>query len=55
MDEKRKLTWHATIDGQDATLDVYEAMWHVFQYTAIPETNVSWKKISVFLDKHLGK
>lgn len=29
--------------GQDVKLDVYEGMWHVFQYTAIPETEVSRK------------
>jgi epsilon-lactone hydrolase len=39
--------------GQDATLDIYEGMWHVFQYTAIPETEVSLKKISKFLNQHL--
>ncbi len=35
--------------GQDAKLDVYEGMWHVFQTSPVPETEVSLKKISAFL------
>jgi acetyl esterase/lipase len=40
--------------GQDAALDVYEGMWHVFQNTPTPEAEVSWKKIAAFLHQHLG-
>jgi len=41
--------------GQDTKLDIYEGMWHVFQTTPSPETEVSLKKISAFFHKHLGK
>ena len=41
--------------GQDTKLDVYEGMWHVFQTSPSPETEVSLKKVSFFLDKHLHK
>ena len=40
--------------GQDAKLDVYEGMWHVFQTAPSPETEVSLQKIKVFFNKHLG-
>lgn len=40
---------------QEAKLDVYEGMWHVFQTFPSPETEVSLKKISIFLNTHLGK
>jgi acetyl esterase/lipase len=40
---------------KEATLDVYEGMWYVFQTSLIPETDVSLKKISAFLFKHLAK
>jgi len=41
--------------GQDTKLDVYEGMWHVFQTSPSPETEVSLKKISAFLNRHLTK
>ena len=40
--------------GQDTRLDVYEGMWHVFQTSPSPETEVSLKKIKAFFYKHLG-
>ena len=40
--------------GQDAKLDVYEGMWHVFQTAPSPETEVSLQKIKMFFNKHLG-
>ena len=40
--------------GQETKLDVYEGMWHVFQTSPSPETEVSLKKISAFLHQHLG-
>lgn len=39
--------------GVEAKLDVYEGMWHVFQQSPMPETEVSLKKISQFLKEHL--
>lgn len=41
--------------GQDAKLDVYEGMWHVFQTVPSPETEVSLKKLSDFFHQHLNK
>ena len=41
--------------GQETKLDIYEGMWHDFQSTPIPETEVSLKKISDFLNQHLRK
>lgn len=41
--------------GQETKLDIYEGMWHDFQSTPIPETEVSLKKISDFLNQHLTK
>lgn len=40
--------------GQEARLDVYEGLWHVFQTSPSPETEVSLKKIKAFLYQHLG-
>ena len=40
--------------GIEAKLDVYEGMWHVFQQSPMPETEVSYKKISTFVNRHLG-
>lgn len=40
--------------GQDVKLDVYEGMWHVFQTSPSPETEVSLKKIKAFFYQHLG-
>ena len=40
--------------GQEAKLDVYEGMWHVFQTSPSPETEVSLGKIAMFLDRHLA-
>ena len=39
--------------GQEAKLDVYEVLWHVFQNAVIPESEESRKKISAFLHEHL--
>ena len=41
--------------GQDATLDVYEGMWHVFQTSPMPETEVSLRKIAAFLHRNLAR
>ena len=41
--------------GQETKLDIYEGMWHDFQSTPSPETEVSLKKISAFLNQHLTK
>lgn len=42
--------------GVKAKLDVYEGMWHVFQVTNLdmPETKISFKKISKFVNEHLN-
>ncbi len=39
--------------GQDATLDIYEGMWHVFQAYPLPETEVAVSKSAAFINKHL--
>lgn len=39
--------------GQDATLDVYEGMPHVFQQWPIPEAEVARMKSAAFISKHL--
>lgn len=41
--------------GQEAKLDVYEGMWHVFQTGPSPETEISLNKIKIFFQKHLTK
>lgn len=38
---------------QDATLDVYEGMWHVFQQFPLPETEVALEKSAAFINAHL--
>ena len=39
--------------GQDADLDIYEGMWHVFQqHPALPETQVALRKSAAFVNKH---
>ena len=40
--------------GQDATLDVYEGMNHVFQQYGIPESEIAIAKSAAFIRKHLG-
>jgi epsilon-lactone hydrolase len=35
--------------GQNAQLDIYEGMWHVFQHAPIPEAEISLNKINHFL------
>ncbi len=39
--------------GQDATLDVYEGMWHVFQQHSIPEAELAVRKSADFINAHL--
>jgi len=40
-------------EGQDATLDVYEGMWHIFQQFPLPETEVAVGKSAAFINQHL--
>ena len=40
-------------EDQDATLDVYEGMPHVFQQFPIPEAQVAFDRASVFINMHL--
>jgi len=40
--------------GQEAKLDVYEGMWHIFQQTQIPETEVAVGKSAAFINMHLA-
>jgi len=40
--------------GQDATLDIYEGMPHVFQQFEIPESKIAIDKSAAFIKKHLG-
>jgi len=40
-------------DGQNATLDVYEGMWHIFQQFPLPETEVAVGKSADFINRHL--
>ena len=39
--------------NQDATLDIYEGMWHVFQEFPLPETEVAVDKAAAFINAHL--
>lgn len=39
---------------QDATLDVYEGMWHVFQQFPLPETEVALEKAAAFINAHFN-
>jgi len=39
--------------GQDATLDIYEGMWHVFQQFPFPESEVAIRKSADFINAHL--
>ena len=39
--------------GQDTKLDVYEGMWHIFQQTQIPESEVAVAKSAAFINMHL--
>ena len=42
--------------GIPVKLDLYEGMWHIFQVFNhdLPESKMARKKVSVFLDQHLG-
>lgn len=42
-------------EGQDAKLDIYEGMPHVFQQFPIPESETAIAKSAAFIRKHLGK
>jgi len=39
--------------GQDATLDIYEGMWHIFQPNPIPEADAAVRKSADFILAHL--
>ena len=39
--------------GQQANLDVYEGLWHVFQQVPVPESEAAIKKSAAFINKHL--
>ena len=39
--------------GQQANLDVYEGLWHVFQQVPVPESEVAIKKSAALINKHL--
>ncbi|MBL4645206.1 MAG: alpha/beta hydrolase [Rhizobiales bacterium] len=41
-------------EGQDAKLDIYEGMLHVFENFAIPEAEIAIGKSAPFIRKHLG-
>ena len=40
-------------EGQDATLDIYEGIWHIFQQFPLPESEVSVGKSAAFINEHL--
>jgi monoterpene epsilon-lactone hydrolase len=40
--------------GQPVKLDIAEGMWHVYQQTPMPESDVVIKKSTDFIHKHLG-
>ena len=40
-------------EGQDATLDIYEGIWHIFQQFTLPESEVSVGKSAAFINEHL--
>ena len=41
--------------GHEVKLDLYEGMWHVFQQTPMPESEVVIRKSASFINKHLNK
>lgn len=41
-------------EGQDAKLDIYEGMPHVFQQFPLPESEIAIAKSAAFIRKHLG-
>ena len=50
-----RLSTKMRLAGVDATLHVWEGMWHVFEfYSEIPEAGRSLAEVAVFLDKYLN-
>ena len=41
------------VAGQEAKLDIYEGMWHVFQQVPLPESEVSLGKSAAFINRYL--
>ena len=41
--------------GNPLSVDVYEGMWHIFQTSPMPETEVSLRKIAAFLHRNLAR
>lgn len=54
-DDSSRLAERARRSGMDATLEVWEGMWHVFQGFApyVPEASQAIGQIGVFLKKHI--
>ena len=40
--------------GQDTTLDIYDGMWHVFQQSNVPESEIAIGKSAAFINMHLA-
>ena len=46
---------YASEAGVDASIEIYEAMWHVWQfYPGVPEAEHAIKELATFLLSHLG-
>jgi acetyl esterase/lipase len=56
LDDSRTFAERARAAGVDATLEVYEGMWHVFQFTApeVPEAEAAIHNIAAFIRAQLG-
>ncbi len=56
LDDAVMLEKKALSDGVDASLHVFEEMWHVFHFfgTAFPEGETAFREIGEFVEKHLG-
>ncbi len=56
LDDSVMLEKKALEDGVDATLHIFEEMWHVFHFfgTSFPEGEAAFREIGEFVDKHLG-
>jgi acetyl esterase/lipase len=56
LDDSRMLAEKAKADGVDATLKVWDEMWHVWQALGdlIPESKKSFEEVGDFIDIHLS-
>ena len=57
LDDSTRLAERAKSAGVDATLNIYDQMWHVFHLTArfVPEAQNAIKELGSFIQKHFEK